>query len=56
MNGKPSIAKDLFDSVVAHAGHPDTVTLLRSMVNSSPSTVETEYLDFKGAGPQGKPI
>lgn len=56
MSGKPSIGRELFDSIVAHTDHPDTVTLLRSMVNSTPPTVETEYLDFKSASQGGKPI
>jgi hypothetical protein len=56
MDGKPSIAKDLFDSIVAHAGNPDAVAFLRSMVNSNPPTVETAYLDFKSASNGGKPI
>jgi hypothetical protein len=49
MNGKPSLAKSRFEEILEHHGHPDTVSYLRAMVNSTPPTVETECLDFKGA-------
>jgi hypothetical protein len=48
MNGAPSIAKSLFDEIMNHAGHADSVAFLKSMVNSTPPTMESEYRDFKG--------
>jgi hypothetical protein len=57
MPDRPSIARDLFDSIIAHDGHPDSASFLRSMVNSSPPTMESEYLDFKvGRDHNGQPI
>ena len=49
MNEKPSIGRELFDRIIAHPAQPDAVAFLRAMVNSTPPTMETEYLDFKGA-------
>jgi hypothetical protein len=40
----PSLARDFFDRVV---GDADPVAFIRSLVNSTPPTVETDWLDFK---------
>jgi len=53
---RPSIAKDLFKQIISHDGAADSVSYLRAMVNSNPPTVETEFLDFKGASVKGNPI
>jgi len=53
---RPSNAASLYDDIIAHAGHADTVAYLRAMVNSNPPTVETEHLDFKSASLNGAPI
>lgn len=49
MSTRPSLAADFFQRIVDHPGHPNSVAFLRSLVNSTPPTDETEYLDFKSA-------
>jgi hypothetical protein len=56
MSDRPSLAKDLYDRILVHDGHPDSVSFLRAMVGSEPPTTETAYLDFKGASTPSGPI
>ena len=56
MATRPSVARSLFDEIIAHPGHADSIAYLRAMVNSNPPTVETEHLDFKSASLNGQPI
>src|SRR5690242_17836520 len=49
MATRPSLALDLFEQIKTHHGHVDAVSFLRAMINSTPPTFETEFLDFKGA-------
>lgn len=56
MATRPSIAAALFEEIIAHPGHADSVAHLRAMVNSNPPTVETEHLDFKSASLNGASI
>jgi hypothetical protein len=44
----PSIGEELFKEMMAHPGHPDTVSFLKAMINSASPTTESEYRDFKG--------
>lgn len=53
---RPSVAASLFEDIIAHPGHVNSVAFLRAMVNSNPPTVETEYLDFKSASINGQQI
>src|SRR5262245_8507182 len=45
MNGRPSIAEELFKEMVEQR---DPVAFLKGMVNSTPPTMESEHRDFKG--------
>ncbi len=56
MPAGPSIAEELFRKIMTHDGHENSVDYLRSMVNSQPPTVETEYLDFKSASREGTAV
>jgi hypothetical protein len=42
---QPSLARDFFDRI---RNAEDPVTFLRGLINSSPLTFETDWLDFKG--------
>jgi hypothetical protein len=44
MADAPSLASDFFDRIT---GAPDSVAFLRALINSTPPTFETDFLDFK---------